>query len=266
MVKTMDRLFDLVFVRPPANSYTKCVSTNPARNTIDVTLAKQQHREYVSILKESGLRVIELPPLEQLPDSVFIADPALLGLRTCVIGRFGEMARRGEEMALIRDLSNHRCEIGEQKFVRAPGTLESGNILVTEDGIFVGESTRTNRDGIRQLENYLSGVSVKSIKTGLFHLLCACAYLKNKRMIIVPELLNPDSFPGFDYISIPKEEAYAAEALYLGERQVLIPSGYPRTKEILKTEGYIPVETDLSEFYKGDGGVPCLCLPVHKLL
>lgn len=81
MIST-DRFFDTVFVRPPGDSYNKCVSTNPAKNEIDVALAKRQHRNYVSIMKEVGLEVIELPPLVGFPDSVFMQDPALLGSRT----------------------------------------------------------------------------------------------------------------------------------------------------------------------------------------
>jgi len=69
-MNSLDRLFDLVLVRPPANSYVDCVSSNPQRKNIDLALAKEQHRNYASILKESGIRVIELEPLEKYPDSV----------------------------------------------------------------------------------------------------------------------------------------------------------------------------------------------------
>ena len=100
----MDRLYDTVFVRPPGNSYARCVSSNPERDTIDVTLAKEQHLDYVSAIEESGVKVFKLPVLEKFPDSVFAYDPGLLGKETCVIGRFGEKSRRGEERALAKDL------------------------------------------------------------------------------------------------------------------------------------------------------------------
>jgi dimethylargininase len=261
----MDRLFDVVLVRPPANSYDKCVSTNPAKNEIDVTLAKEQHRRYVSILKELGVQVIDLPPLEDFSDSVFMQDPALLGSRSSVICRFGETKRRGEEKALLRELSSRSIGIGEIKSVRAPGTLEGGDILVTNDGLFVGESRRTNANGIEQLARHLHELKVVQVKTDLLHLLCACAYLSNKTMIMVPELLSPEPFAGFEFVLIPKEETYAADALYLGERRTLIPSGFPKTVRKLKEAGYEPIEVDISEFYKGDGGVTCLCSPIYRL-
>jgi len=260
----LDRLYDSVFVRSPGNSYARCVSSNPERDTIDVTLAKEQHIEYVSIIEELGVKVFELPVLEEFPDSVFAYDTGLLGKEKCVIGRFGEKSRRGEERVLAKDLSSYRNEVGKFTYVLDPGTLEGGDILVTERGIFIGESARTNSDGIRQFAEVMKNTAVRSVKTETFHMLCGCSYLSNGKILIVPELLNPTLFPGFEFIFVPKEESYAAEALYLGEQRVLIPAGFPRTAAKLRETDYKPVEVELSEFYKGDGGVSCLSQPVWK--
>jgi dimethylargininase len=54
--------------------------------------------------------------------------------------------------------------------------------------------------------------------------------------------------------------------LYLGERRVLIPAGYPNASRKLRNADYIPVEVEMSEFHKGDGGVTCLCSPIYSLL
>jgi len=260
-----DRLFETALVRPPADNYMKCVSTNPAKTDIDMRLARDQHRQYVSALRESGIHVIELDPLEGYPDSVFMQDPAILGSRRTIVGRFSEKSRRGEERALCRNLRNRRVDVGETHFVRYPGTLEGGDVLITDHGIFVGESRRTNQSGTRQLSACLNDIDVRAVKTNLLHLLCGASYLNQKMIIIAPDLVKPESFPGFRFITIPLEEAYAADALYLGEARVLIPSGFPRTVMKLREAGYKPIEADVSEFYKGDGGVTCLCSPVYKL-
>lgn len=260
-----DRFFDTVIVRRPSESYGKCVSANPAKTSIDLRLAKDQHRQYVSTLREFGIQVIELDPLESHPDSVFMQDPALLGTRRTVIGRFGENSRRGEEEALLGDLREREVDIGTVNSVRYPGTLEGGDVLITEHSMFVGESQRTNLSGIQQLSACLNNIEVRAVKTDLLHLLCGGSYLNRKTMIIVPDLVDPQAFPSFRFIMIPHEEAYAADALYLGERSVLVPSGFPQTLTKLREAGYRPVEVDVSEFYKGDGGVTCLCSPVYRL-
>ena len=150
----MERLFDSAFVRLPPNSYSECVSANPHSDEIDVTLAKAQHRQYCSILKESGIEVIALPPLENFPDSVFMQDPALLGSRASVIGRFSEARRRGEEKALVDDLRKS-ARTGRLSWIMEPGTLEGGDIVMTEKDVFVGKSKRTNSSGIQQLAHIL---------------------------------------------------------------------------------------------------------------
>ena len=262
----LDRLFDLVFVRPPPDSYVDCVSTNPDSSKIDVNLTKQQHREYVSVLKECGVKVTELPTLEAFPDSVFMQDPALLGVRRSIVGRFGEYRRRGEERKLVDDLNKCEDEIGKPHFVVPPGTLEGGDIVVSDRGIFVGESDRTNSNGIIQLTSFLSEIMVVPVKTDLLHLLCGCSYLTNRDLIIAPEVVDPHSFSGFQFITIPKEEVYACDALYVGDERVIISSGFTRATAKLKSAGYKPIEVEMSEFHKGDGGVTCLSSPVYKLL
>jgi len=261
----MDRLFDLVFVRPPANTYAECVSTAPTRDEIDVYLAREQHGRYVSTLKEYGIDVVELPSLEDFPDSVFMQDPALLGSQRAIIGRFGESARRGEEEVFFDALRSHRSRIGEIRFVKEPGTLEGGDVLVTDRGLFVGESRRTNFNGIEQLAACLKGLQVRPVKTDLLHLLCGCSYLSDGKMIVAPDLVSRNSFPGFEFVSLSTKEAYAADALYLGDRKVLIPSGFPDVNKKLEEAGCEAVEVDMSEFRKGDGGVTCLCSPVYRL-
>ena len=263
----MDRLFDSVLVRPPSTSYEHCVSSNPDRNSIDIQLAKIQHQSYVSILKENGIKVLELLPYENYPDSVFMQDPAVLSLRRSIIGRFGETSRRGEEPKLVSEL--RELEIMTDSAVlqiESPGTLEGGDIMITDHKqLFVGLSSRTNSSGIQQLQDFLPDMKVITVKTDSLHLLCACSYLHESTMIITPELVSPQNFPDLKYVKLNGEDAYASDALYLGNRRVLIPSGFPNASNMLKDAGYTPVEVEVSEFRKGDGGVTCLCSPIYNI-
>src|SRR5207245_7624957 len=102
----MERLFERVFVRPPSEDYPNCNSTNPDREGIDLVLAKNQHREYISILKESAIDVVELPALNGHPDSVFLQDPAVVGRNVEVAARFGVRSRVDEETDIIANLND----------------------------------------------------------------------------------------------------------------------------------------------------------------
>jgi len=264
----LDRLFDVVLVRPPSNSYEHCVSSNSDRESIDIQLAKAQHHSYVSVLKENDITVLELLPCDEYPDSVFMQDPALLGLGRSIIGRFGEISRRGEELNLVSELNQLQMVKNSPLLrVSSPATLEGGDIMVTDQQqLFVGQSSRTNSSGILQLQAFLPDTQVTTVKTDSLHLLCGCSYLNESTMIITPELVSPQNFPNLKHITFAVEDAYASDALYLGNRRVLLPSGFPNASKKLRQGGYTPVEVDVSEFRKGDGGVTCLSSPIYKTI
>lgn len=260
-------LFNSVIVRPPSSNLVRCVSTNPLRSTVDPEAAVRQHRAYVNVLREHGIEVIYLSPSTNFPDSVFIQDTAVVGAksRTAVIARFGEVSRRGEEKEVKLLLQNMGYQISE---VTEPGTLEGGDVLVTDFGVvFIGLTKRTNEVGIEQFKRVFKNVDVVAVPVKeVLHLLSAINYLGNKTFAVVPEYIDVSYFKGFKLIRVPLDEAYAANMLYLGNRYVIMPAGYPKTAERLRKEGYRPVEVDVSEFWKCDGGVTCLSLPLYSVL
>ena len=263
---TRERLFERVFVRPPSKDYPNCNSTNPDKDGIDLVLARKQHREYISILKESGIEVIELPTLNGYPDSVFTQDPAVIGRNTTIVGRFGLHSRSGEETEMVNSLKVGDWEVGTPQFIKGPGQLEGGDVLITDTAICVGVSSRTNNEGIRQLSSQLQGLRVVPVKTRSFHLLCGCSYIGQNTIVVAPSIVDLKPFAGFNLIKVSKEEEYAANILHLGKKKALMPSGYPKTREKIRDAGYQALEIDNSEFYKGDGGLTCLSSPVYNVL
>jgi dimethylargininase len=261
-----DRLFNSVIVRPPTQELIKCVSTNPLKHTVDTSLAIKQHEEYVRVLKEEGIEVYVLPELKGFPDAVFIQDTAVVSSvrRAALVCMFGELSRRGEELSVAEFLRGLGFTL---YYVSLPATIEGGDVLVTDVGvIYVGLSFRTNLYGIKFLRDFLSNYEVITVPIDkVFHLLSAVNYLGRKRLAIVPELVETSFFQGFKLIRIPLDEAYAANMLYLGCDRVLIPDGYPKTYDRLRKEGFKPIVVDVSEFWKCDGGVTCLNLPLYNI-
>ncbi|MEM3542638.1 MAG: arginine deiminase family protein, partial [Candidatus Methanomethylicia archaeon] len=196
-MKFPDRLFDTVIVRPPSITFNKCVSGNPLKATVDVNLAKKQHEEYIKILLENGVEVIKLKSIDQFPDSVFIQDTALIGLKSkrALIARFGEVSRRGEEEDIAILLNEKGFEVFR---VEAPGTIEGGDLMITDLGvIYVGLSRRTNIEGIKQLMKIFPRelvIATPIDKT--FHLLGGVNYIGNKTIIIAPSLVDLRYFEG----------------------------------------------------------------------
>jgi len=123
-------------------------------------------------------------------------------------------------------------------------------------------SHRTNLQGAEQLIELL----VKHGHTGstvafkdVLHLKTGLSYLENNMLVICGEFKSDPIFSGFDHIEIPDSESYAANCIWVNDN-VLIPAGYPLSKEKISSTGYKVIEVDVSEFKKLDGGLSCLSL------
>jgi dimethylargininase len=62
---------------PVSSSMNRCELGYLPRREIDVQKAAAQHDEYEALLAGLGLRVVPLEPEPDLPDAVFVEDPAV---------------------------------------------------------------------------------------------------------------------------------------------------------------------------------------------
>ena len=130
----------------------RCELTFLDRQEIDIAKASEQHRSYELCLASLGVVVVPLPAEPDLPDSVFVEDPAVVVDEVAVITRMGVESRRRESELLARAIEVYR----PLNWLEAPATLEGGDVVRVGRRIFVGRSRRTNDEGIRQLSALLS--------------------------------------------------------------------------------------------------------------
>lgn len=244
------------FVRPPAFTYAHALTSEAEPRPIDIALARQQHLAYVTALRELGLTVTELGPDENFPDSCFVQDVALAIDGQLIVTRPGAESRRGEPDAMMDALRSTGLPI--QRIV-APATLDGGDVMITEDAVYVGLSARSNADAVAQLSGMLRHKVVGVPLPAGLHLLSSCSYLGDGRVLITRECAACPELQGFEQFVIAPDEAYAANVLVLG-KDVLMPAGFPLTESALRSAGLQPHSLDMSEFEKRDGGVTCLSL------
>lgn len=252
----MEKPYTHAIVRPPGESYAQAISST--QRTPDVQLARLQHTEYRQALAAAGIIIEQLPPDENYPDSCFVQDTALVIAGVAVIARPGAHSRRGEVRS-IAELLGERFPLA---YIQEPGTLEFGDVMVLEDRVLVGETARTNTDGIGQLRTILAAhdIQVSSIQVqDYLHLLSAATYLGNNTLLAVSEFAEHPAFAGLQVITVPAEEAYAANALGVGEH-VILPAGFPRVAESVQARGFQVLSIELSEFETADGGATCLSI------
>ena len=143
-----------------------------------------------------------------------------------------------------------------------PGTLEGGDVMMVGDHFYVGQSARTNEEGIRQFCEILQGWGLEGSEVKLekvLHLKTGVNYLEDGNMLVSGEFVTKPDFEQYHRIEIPEDEAYAANCIWVNGT-VLVPAGYPTVLARIQEAGYRTIAVDVSEFRKLDGGLSCLSL------
>ncbi|HLF28323.1 MAG TPA: arginine deiminase-related protein [Anaerolineae bacterium] len=241
-------------VRPPGDSYPTALTRLSPAPPIDLELAREQHTAYVSALRECGVDVIRLPPDPAHPDAVFVQDPVLVVAGCALASCSAAESRRGEADALLAVLEQY-LPIAQ---LQPPATLDGGDVLLAEGQVYVGLSTRSNREACLQLATVTSlPVEGVPLPADLLHLLSGCTYLGRNRLLTLAALAP--MFESCECIRVPEEEAAAANVLIVGEHAI-VPAGYPHTAALVAQCGFKLHCVPISEFEKRDGGVTCLAL------
>src|SRR5207248_3914023 len=132
-------------------SINDCELSFHPREPIDVAKAIAQHKAYQDCLTELGVRIVSLPAEPELPDAVFVEDPAVVVDEVAVISIMGVPSRRPEASSITDALSRYR----PIKVLREPATLDGGDVLRIGRRVFAGSSQRTNSEGVSQLRDVL---------------------------------------------------------------------------------------------------------------
>jgi dimethylargininase len=128
--------------------------------------------------------------------------------------------------------------------------------------MLVGLSSRTNLAGAAGLAQIVERYGYRVITVpvhGCLHLKTACTALPDGRLLVNPAWLDVRGLDGFERLSIPKDEAWAASTLPINE-QVLMPANHVATGDLLTRLGFKTALVDVSEFAKAEGGVTCLSI------
>ena len=207
------------------------------------------------------MEVTVLEADERYPDSCFVEDPALITKACAIITNPGAQSRNGEKDEIIGAIRKFFPE-DKIEYIKDPGTLEGGDVMMVEDTFYVGLSARTNEEGIRQLGEILNKYGMECVQVPLekvLHLKTGVNYLEHNNMLVAGEFITKPDFEKYNKVIVPEDEAYGANCIWMNET-VIIPEGYPSVLKAVKDLGYETLIVDTSEFRKIDGGLSCLSL------
>ncbi len=252
--------------------FTHAITRKPAASIINglravdtgmpsLDLMRQHHADYVAALRSTGATVVELDALEAFPDSVFVEDTALCLPEGAVVMRPGAPTRLGEAAAMAPHLT---ALYGDVRWIDgADSFIEGGDILTTETEILIGRSARTNGAGIAKLSAKVAywGHTVREVFTppGVLHFKTDCSLLDAETILSTERLDASGCFAGYKVIHTAAGEEACANAIRFNDL-VLMPAGFPRTRDTLFAAGYTVREIGNSECARLDGGMSCLSL------
>jgi dimethylargininase len=249
--------------RTVSSSLTNCELSFIERKPIDMEKARAQHHAYEALLAKLGAKVISLQEERDLPDSMFVEDPAIVLDEVAVICSPGTETRRREAASLAAALEPHR----RLAYVKLPGTLEGGDVLRVGRKLFAGMTQRSNPEGIRQLAvisgQYSYDLTAVPV-TGCLHLKSAVTYLRKNTLLANRAWFQWRRLEGFDWVDVDPAEPHAGNALLIGET-VVFPASFPKTRARIEAKGLRVESLDISELQKAESGLTCSSLLFDSL-
>jgi len=268
MLRNEGAILKRVLVCPPGKEYVT-YDDPQAHNIVepaDLGRAQDQHARLRELLARYGAEVISVPELPGHPNSVFTRDPAVVTPEGFVELRMGLPTRRGEEAWLAEHLE--KLGVPRASRIEPPGTLEGGDVILAGRVAFVGLSSRSNEEGVRQLKVLLARmgyeVRVAPVPSPYLHIGGAMSMVAPDRVLACAGVFPRGFFAGFDLIEVAPDDFVSGNVICLRPNEVIAEASNTAVAERLLRAGVEVHALDLSEFVKGSGGPTCLILPIAR--
>ncbi|XP_050419879.1 N(G),N(G)-dimethylarginine dimethylaminohydrolase 1 [Adelges cooleyi] len=230
--------------------------------SLDYDKAKRQHENYVRILRDIGLDVIEMPPDENTPWSVFVDDTAFVCNGTAIITKLSE-PDRAKEVDIIRAVLKKEIGLPIVEVSNKSAKLHGSDILFTGREFFIGITKWTNESGAVAVasafpEYPCAPIKVKEnkhLKTIVSmagpDVMCVGSSEESKHIL---KLLEQEATYSYQILTLPEDEA--ANVMYInGTLLHRSAKEIPKSFKVLneKISDISLQSVDISELLKCDG-------------
>ena len=267
---------DRILMCPP-DFFTVDYVINPwmagHESSLDIGLAKRQWTELRDAIAEHA-DVVEMRPVEKLPDMVFTANAGAVYGNKAIASHFMPHERRPEEPHFKQWFRDNGFELLalDEKI----GFEGAGDCLRDRGGpwLWTGYGFRTEIEAHREIADFfdLEVVSIKLVDSRFYHIdTCFCP-LTDGFLMYHPPAFDYDSriaiesrIPPHKRIVVDTLDAgdFACNAVNVGDMVFLNRASEP-LKARLMLAGFKVREVDLSEFLKAGGSAKCLTLKLTE--
>ena len=256
-VDTLLVLMSTALIRGIPDSFGQALRQNPSE--LDIELARSQHGAYAQRLAEAGYTLEEVPSSNQHPDCVFVEDAAVVVGEVAIVCRPGAPSRRGE----VGPVADSLATWFPLTTIHPPGTVDGGDVLVVNGTVYVGLSSRTNREAIDQMTSVANsqGLAVRAVEVEhVLHLKSAVLAVDDETIVITPNTVDEAIFDGLQILYEAEAERNRFSALPLPDGTVLVTANAPETADLVSARGLDVVPIDVSEILAADGGLTCMSI------
>ncbi|GKV55222.1 hypothetical protein NCCP2222_11690 [Sporosarcina sp. NCCP-2222] len=265
-----DRLCRVILCQPKFMAIEEAINEVQKKyETEDINQhrAMKQHAEFEKLLKEHGVDVIKLPASPEYPEQVFTRDIGFTIGETVFVAELATDIRKGEETFLEDWLTAQSIP-----YQVTTSRVEGGDVIVDRDTVYIGISSRTSEEAVKQLEQKLSGYDIKKIPFNekYLHLDCVFNIVSPNKALIFPPAFDPETVKelaaSYELIEVNEEEQFTmgTNVLSIGNGKVFSLSQNKEINAALQQHGFNVIEIDFSEIIKSGGSFRCCSMPVER--
>lgn len=233
----------------------------------DKSVAQKQWEDLCELFKKLSIPHTFLEPQPGLPDLVFTANGALVKGKKAVLGSFRHPQRQGEEPYYKQWFKSHGYKLTEVEH----GWFEGeGDALFVGDILCAGYGARSTPETYEEITEFLevkNTILCEMVDPVFYHLDTCFAPLSDKQALVYTEALSKTTIicleEHMELLPIARDEAlnFACNCVVHG-KNIIIPTGCPKTCLMLQQKGFSVEETDMSQFLKAGGAAKCCSLRV----
>lgn len=237
-------------------------------NPVDPAEAMRQWQQLKQTYEKLGFAIEEIEPVKGLPDMVFTANGALVVDGKVALPNFRYPERQPETEHFRAWFEAH----GYTNLILPKHHFEGeGDALVLNGKILAGWGYRSTYEAHQELAAYFDReiVSLHLINDRFYHIDTCLSILSERAIAFYPGAFDEASqtilrslVPTVIEASQADAEAFGLNAMSDGHH-VVCSDRAPAFHEQLKTAGFEPLPTSISEFQKSGGGVKCLTLTLR---
>ena len=276
-----------VLMKKPLASMSEadCKKWNYEKN-LNQNLLEKNYFEFHKIIKESNIEIFYLDlqnENKKLFDSIFTHDPSLCLNDGAILLNMTKSLRVDE--VPLHEFFYNSLNIPIIGRILGNGKVEGGDCLwINKNNLLVGESFRTNIEGINQLKKILNEFNINVIpikipiidnNNSCFHLMSLVSMLDNDLVIGYDKFMSGDLIKIFNKnniktINIPEDDyliskSLAINILALSPRNLIMLKGYNKTAELLINHNCKLNFFEGNELcIKTEGGPTCLTRPLLR--